>query len=93
MFFIPNNGHQKGLNAVRGQLRAMSQQSSNLTRRYLANVMWAISDDGCFHFLEAISVSELEGQPMLRIIFPGSNLNIIAAQMIQKQPLNVFTVP
>ena len=30
---------------------------------------------------------------MSRIIFPVSNLNIIAAQTIQKQPLNFFTLP
>ena len=93
MFFTPNNGHIKGLNAVQGQLRAMSQKSSNLTRRYLANVMWAILDDICFHFLDAMSVSKLEGQPMSRIIFPESNINMIAAQMIQKYPLNFFTFP
>ena len=52
---------------------------------------WAILDDGYFHFSEEMSVSELEGQPMPRIIFPGSNLNTIAAQMIQKQPLKNFT--
>ena len=64
MFFTPNNGHIKGLNAVQGQLRAMSQQSSNLTRQYLANVTWLILDDGCFHLLEAMSVRKLEGHPM-----------------------------
>ena len=50
MFFTPNNGHLKGLSTVQGQLREVSQQSSNLTRRYLAYVTWAILDDGCFHF-------------------------------------------
>ena len=70
MFFTPKNGHLKGLNRVQGKLRAISQQISNLTRRYLANVTWAILDDGFFYFLEAMLVSKLEGKPMLRIIFP-----------------------
>ena len=70
MFFTPNNGHLKGLSTVQGQLREVSQQSSNLTRRYLAYVTWAILDDGFFYFLEAMLVSKLEGKPMLSIIFP-----------------------
>ena len=71
----------------------MSQQSINLTRQYLPNVMWAILDDGYFHFLEAMSVRKLEGQPISRIVFPGSKINMLAAQIIQKQPLNFFIFP
>ena len=50
MMFGAKNTHLLGINAVRRQLYAMADFRHLVSRSYMANVSWAVLDDGVNHF-------------------------------------------
>ena len=89
MLFGPKNAHLRGVNAVRRQLFAMADYRHLFSKAYIANVSWAILDDGVNHFnlwvpyddiVGARTTTALEG-----LVWPSSKLEMYAASLSHLQ--------
>ena len=92
ILFYGDNAHRVGVDKIRGSMMALSKVKDLLDPLYLANVLWAIIEDGSQHFHESIALDDFN-DPYADIIWPQTDLVRLSHRMMDKEPLRRFTLP
>ena len=94
MLFGGHNAHLKGVNAIRRHLLSLADTKACYSRRYFANVIWAVLDDAVRHFNMTVPYADLERAKEDDILqFPTTRLHDIARTLSMQGSFEMGTFP